>query len=110
MKQYANILTDLLYISEKRFPEQNKQITEKAKTLFAEYCKQEEGKTKEITMHTVRKILPCIAFYKAVIECIGQQGQAYSILPKYVKSMLKNCRNYAVSHLHTDLFCVLWQV
>lgn len=92
MKQYKDVLTDLLCMSEKIFPEQKAQIEEKARTLFAEYCKQEEGKAKEITMHTVRKILPCIAFYKAVIECTGQQGQAYSIIDEY---FTKECAIYA---------------
>lgn len=85
MKQYEDILVDLLYISEKVFPEQKNHIEEKTRTLLDEYCKLEEGKAKKITMHTVNKIFPCIAFYKAVIECTKQQEQAYSIIDKYFK-------------------------
>lgn len=42
------------------FPEHNIQIEEKARILYKEYCKQEEGKPREITMHTVKKIFPRI--------------------------------------------------
>lgn len=83
MKQQEDILVDLLYMSEKVFPEQKKQIEEKTRALFVEYCKREEGKTKEITMHTVKKIFPCIAFYNAVIECTKKKEQAYSIIDEY---------------------------
>lgn len=92
MKQYEDILGDLLCLNEKVFPEQNIQIEEKARILYKEYCKQEEGKPREITMHTVKKIFPCIAFYKAVTECTNQQKQAYSIIEKY---FTKNCEIYA---------------
>lgn len=100
MKQYEDILGDLLNMSESFFPQQIHQIEEKSRTLFDEYCKQEEGKAKEITMHTVRKIFPCIAFYKAVIECTRQQEKAYTILNQYftreceivAKQLQKLCR------------------
>ena len=51
MKQYEDILRDLLKKKKKVFPEQNIQNEEKAKILYKEYCKQEEGKPREITMH-----------------------------------------------------------
>ncbi len=100
MKQYENILKDLLELSEKVFPDQHKQIEEKAKALLNEYCKPEQGKAKEITMHTVKRIFPCIAFYKAVSECTNQQKQASSIIETYftrecelvAKKLQKLCR------------------
>ena len=92
MKQYEDVLGDFLCISRKVFPKQNIQIEEKARTLYKEYCKQEEGKPREITMHTVKKIFPCIAFYKAVTECTNQQKQAYSIIEKY---FTEQCESYA---------------
>lgn len=92
MKQYEDILRDLLCINKKVFPEQNIQIEEKAKILYKEYCKQEEGKPREITMHTVKKIFPCIAFYKAVTECTNQHKQAYSIIENY---FTEKCEIYA---------------
>lgn len=83
MKQYEDILRDLLCINEKVFSEENNQIEEKARILYQEYCKREEGKPREITMHTVKKIFPCIAYYKAVIEYTNQPKQAYSIIEGY---------------------------
>lgn len=100
MNQYEDILGDLLNMSESVFPQQIHQIEEKSRKLFDEYCKQEEGKAKEITMHTVRKIFPCIAFYKAVIECTSQKEKAYAIINQYftreceivAKNLQKLCR------------------
>lgn len=92
MKQYEDILGDLLCMSEKIFSSQSQKIKEKAQMLYIEYCKSEEGKPKEITMHTVKKILPCIAFYHAVIEYANQQEQAYLIIEKY---FTEQCETYA---------------
>lgn len=92
MKQYEKILVDLLYMSEKVFPKQSNQIEAKARILLEEYCRLEEGKPKEITMHTVKRIFPCIAFYKAVIECTKQQQQAYSMIERY---FTRECRDMA---------------
>lgn len=89
---YDDIIGDLLHMSEKAFPEQKDNIEEKARKLYAEYCKQEEGKPKEITMHTVRKIFPCIAFYKAVTECTNEPKQAYQVIDDY---FTKSCEAYA---------------
>lgn len=83
MKRYEDILRDLLCINKKVFSEENNQIEEKARILYQEYCKREEGKPREITMHTVKKIFPCIAYYKAVIEYTNQPKQAYSIIERY---------------------------
>lgn len=83
MKQYKDILADLLYMSEKEFPEQKGQIEEKSRTLLNEYCELEAGKSRQITMHTVEKIFPCIAFYHAVNECTGQKEKAYSIINEF---------------------------
>ena len=63
MRQHKNILEDLLERSKDIFPDQQGQFEKKARELFIEYCKAEEGKPKEITMHTVNQILPCIALY-----------------------------------------------
>ncbi len=89
---YENVIGDLLKISERVFPEQKKSIEEKTKALYDEYCRQEADKPKEITMHTVRKIFPCIAFYKAVIECTNEPKQAYAIINEY---FTKSCEAYA---------------
>lgn len=84
MKNYENnILIDLLEISDKMFPDQKNQIEEKAKSLFNEYIKLEEGKTKDITKHTIEKIYPCLAFYNAIQECTNQRDKAYSIIEEY---------------------------
>ncbi len=85
MRQYQNILGDLLHISEKIFPTQQHQIEEKARILLEKYCKEEVGKPKEITMHTIKKIFPCIAFYKSVTECTGQRDRAYAVIDEYFK-------------------------
>jgi hypothetical protein len=100
MKKNQDILIDLLRMSAEVFPEQNNQIEEKAIMLFNEYYKAEEGKEKTITMHTVKCILPCIAFYKAVIACANQQQQAYLLIERYftkkceatAKKIQKLCR------------------
>lgn len=83
MKHNNKILEALLEESVKIFPEHYARIEEKARSLYLEFCKQEEGKPKEITMHTVRQIYPCIAFYKAVIAETGQQEAAYKIIDGY---------------------------
>lgn len=83
MKQDKNILEALLERSKDIFSDQQDQIEKKARMLFTEYCKAEEGKPKEITMHTVDNILPCIAFYKAVSEYTGNSERAYSIIDEY---------------------------
>lgn len=83
MKQNKNILEDLLERSKDTFSDQQGNIEKEARALFIEYCQKEEGKPKEITMHTVNKILPCIAFYKAVSEYTGKSEQAYSMIEEY---------------------------
>ena len=87
---YEDVIGDLLKISERVFPEQKKSIEEKTKALYDEYCRREAGKPKEITMHTVRKIFPCIAFYKAVSQCTNEPEQAYSIINEYFEKGLLN--------------------
>lgn len=83
MKRNEDILSELLRMSQKEFPDKSKQIEEKSKALLREYCKEEEGKPKEITMHTVKKIFPCIAFYLTVVECTGQREKAIEIINEY---------------------------
>lgn len=83
MKKNNDVLEALLEESRKIFPEQYSLIEENARTLCLEFCKQEEGKPKEITMHTLKRIYPCIAFYKAVIAQTGQQETAYDIIDGY---------------------------
>ncbi|MGN0637478.1 MAG: L-2-amino-thiazoline-4-carboxylic acid hydrolase [Huintestinicola sp.] len=85
MKNNNEILEALLEESIKIFPEHYARIEEKARTLYLEFSNREEGKPKEITMHTVRQIYPCIAFYKAVIDQTGQQETAYNIIDGYFK-------------------------
>ncbi|MDE6729977.1 MAG: L-2-amino-thiazoline-4-carboxylic acid hydrolase [Oscillospiraceae bacterium] len=100
MKHSKNILEDLLARSKERFSEQQGQFEKKARELFLAYSKAEQGKPKEITMHTVNQILPCIAFYKAVSEYTGKPEQAYSIIEEYfsekcaltAKKLQKLCR------------------
>lgn len=83
MKHDNEILEALLEENVKIFPEHYARIEEKARALYLDFCKQEEGKPKEITMHTVRQIYPCIAFYKAVIAETGRQEAAYDIIDGY---------------------------
>jgi hypothetical protein len=83
MKKKERILIDLFHLSAKAFPNQKDQIEEKTRILFDEYRKAEVGKDKAVTMHTVECILPCIAFYKAVIACTNQQEQAFSLIEQY---------------------------
>lgn len=92
MKRYEDVLDDLIHMSKKVFPKENHQIEEKARILYDGYCKLEAGKPKEITMHTVKKIYPCIAFYKAVIEITNQREQAYFLIEKY---FAEQCEIYA---------------
>ncbi len=92
MKQHEEILSNLIYMSEKVFPAKYHQIEEKSRQLYASYCKLEEGKPKAITMHSVNKIFPCIAFYKAAIEFTNQQEQAYLIIENYFTTQ---CEMYA---------------
>ncbi|MDE7122188.1 MAG: L-2-amino-thiazoline-4-carboxylic acid hydrolase [Oscillospiraceae bacterium] len=83
MKHSKNILEDLLARSKELFPDQQEQFEKKARELFLAYSKAENGKSKEITIHTVNQILPCIAFYKAVSEYTGKPEQAYAIIEEY---------------------------
>ena len=73
----------MLERSKDTFPAQQGQFEKKERELFIEYCKAEEGRSKELTMHTVNKMLPCIAFYKAVSEYTGKSEPAYSIIEEY---------------------------
>ena len=86
MIQHNKILEDLLNISANVFPEEYNIINEKTRILYNELCKQDEGKPKKITMHSIKKIYPCIAFYKTIINCTGQQQKAYSIIDEYFKT------------------------
>lgn len=89
MKQYEDILGDLLRISERRFPEEQLQIEKRARMLLEQYCREEPASEKAVTMHTEKKIYPCIAFYKSVIEYTNQQQQAYAIIGDYFKKQCK---------------------
>lgn len=89
---YKDVLGDLLNRSEKIFPKEKNEIEQKARMLYAEYCQQEKGKPKEVTMHTVKKIFPCIAFYKAITECTNQRERAYAIIDGYFTD---SCKIYA---------------
>ena len=84
MQKNKNILEALLERSKEIFPDRQDQIEKKARALFSDYCKAEEGKPKEITMHTVGQIFPCIAFYKAVSECANESEQAYAIIEDFL--------------------------
>ena len=92
MKQKEDILGSLIYMSKDVFPKDYHQIEGKSKQLYDTYCKSEEGKPKAVTMHSINKIFPCIAFYKAVIECTRQQEQAYLMIEKY---FTEQCEMYA---------------
>ena len=63
--------------------ESRKQIREQAGILCAELCRVDEGKSKKVTMHTMAKIYPCIAFYKTYSAVTGDAEQAYAIVEKY---------------------------
>lgn len=100
MKQCKGILKELLKISSTVFPEHYEQIKEKSIMLYTEFCEQEKGKPREIVMHTVKQIYPCIAFYKAATECTGDSEKAYSVVEqcfaerseKTAKLLQKLCR------------------
>lgn len=82
---YENMIGDLLNEAGMQFPENKVEIENKALALYAEYCKEEEGKSEKITMHTVDRIFPCIAVYKAIIEVTGEQEKAYHLIDDYFR-------------------------
>ena len=100
MKKNINVLDALLEESKEIFPNQQAEIEKKARILFSEYIKAEAGKPKAVTIHTVERIYPCIAFYKAVSECAGASEQAYAVIEKFfekdsiitAKKLQKLCR------------------
>lgn len=83
MSQKQNVLDALLTRSKAVFPDQQAQIEKKARALFAEYTKVEADKPRAVTMHTVEKIYPCIAFYKAASECTNAPEQAYAVVEQF---------------------------
>lgn len=83
MRQNKNVLDALLERSKEVFPDQQVQIEKKARALFAYYMKSEADKPKAVTMHTVEKIYPCIAFYKAVSEYTNASEKAYAIVEEH---------------------------
>ena len=100
MKKNKNVLDALLERCKEVFPDRQAEIEKKARTLFSEYIKSETGKSKAVTMHTVERIYPCIAFYKAVSECAGAPERAYAIIDGFfekesaasAKKLQKLCR------------------
>lgn len=82
-----NMYDDLLKKCMELFPTYVEDINVIARSLYNEYCEKEKGKPKEITMHTVESIFPCIAFYKAVGECTGDRKMAYSLIEKYFEDV-----------------------
>ena len=99
MKKNKNVLDALLEKSKEVFPDQQVEIEKKARALFFEYIKAETDKPKAVTMHTVERIYPCIAFYKAVSECAAPD-KAYAIIDEFFekesiitsKKLQKLCR------------------
>lgn len=59
------------------------EVRRQALKICMELCEDEKGKPKEVTMHTVNKIFPCIAFYKAYINVTGDPKKAYAIIERY---------------------------
>lgn len=100
MRQNKNVLDALLERSKEVFPNQQVKIEKKARILFADYMKAEAGKPRAVTMHTVEKIYPCIAFYKAASEYTNASEQAYTIVEEFfgrectvtAKKLHKLCR------------------
>lgn len=100
MRQNQTVLDALLARSKEVFPDQQVRIEKKARILFAEYTKAEAGKPRAVTIHTVGKIYPCVAFYKAASEYTNASEQAYAIIEEFfeeesavnAKKLQKLCR------------------
>lgn len=93
MRHCEDVLLELLKISERVAPEIQRNIEIHANIFYMNFRKREEGKPKEITMHTVKKILPCIAFYKAFSELTGDKKKAYDIIETYFYERSKERAN-----------------
>lgn len=66
-----------------QYPEKKDAIEKKAAALLKIYEKWGKGKPKKVTMHTVKRIYPCIAVYQAMVEMTQDQEKSYQLIENY---------------------------